>query len=152
LRRCIKSILSCTEALDQALKARLTEDWETEIFEYYASTESGYCGGMECRAHAGYHLNEADMYFEVVDPLGCATLPPGEAGEVVLTTLKREAMPLIRYRTGDCAALLPGPCACGSSVRRLGLIKGRIKRFRDGFEVVEVKKGDYRARYTGQTL
>jgi phenylacetate-coenzyme A ligase PaaK-like adenylate-forming protein len=152
LRGNIKNILSCTESMDETLKEALAQSWETEIFEYYASTESGYCGGIECPAHAGYHLDEADFYFEVVDPLSGGSLPEGVAGEVVMTTLKREAMPLVRYRTGDHAAMLPGPCPCGSRMRRLGRIRGRIRRLQGGFDVVNVRKGGYRARYTGDSL
>jgi phenylacetate-coenzyme A ligase PaaK-like adenylate-forming protein len=152
LRGSVKSILSCTEAMDRALKEAISQCWETEIFEYYASTESGYCGGIECPAHAGYHLDEEDFYFEVVDPLNGKTLPEGVAGEVVMTSLRREAMPLVRYRTGDHAAMLPGPCLCGSRMRRLGRIRGRIRRFQGGFDVVNVRKGEYRARYTGDSL
>ena len=55
-------------------------------------------------------------------------MPHGQAGEVVITTLQREAMPLVRYRTGDVARILPGPCACGSPLRRLGPVLGRIER------------------------
>jgi phenylacetate-coenzyme A ligase PaaK-like adenylate-forming protein len=152
LRGKLKNILSCTEAMDAALKEALAQAWETEIFEYYASTESGYCGGIECQAHAGYHLDEADFYFEVVDPLSGEPLPQGVAGEVVMTALRREAMPLVRYRTGDHAAMLPGPCPCGSRMRRLGRIRGRIRRFEGGFEVITLRKGGYRARYTGGSL
>ena len=53
-------------------------------------------------------------------------MPEGECGEIVITTLTREALPLVRYRTGDVAAVLPGPCRCGSPLRRLGRVVGRL--------------------------
>lgn len=80
---------------------------------------------MECGAHNGYHLREADLLLEIIDPAG-RLLPDGIAGEVALTTLGERAMPLLRYRTGDRAVMLPAPCPCGSPLRRLGRIEGRI--------------------------
>ena len=69
-------------------------------------------------------------------------MPDGTPGEVVFTTLTRRAMPLIRYRTGDLAAMLPGPCACGSLLRRLSRIRGRIARGADGkLDVITLFKG-----------
>jgi phenylacetate-coenzyme A ligase PaaK-like adenylate-forming protein len=64
---------------------------------------------------------------EVVDPLSGRTLPDGVSGEVVFTTLNRQAMPLIRYRTGDIARFLPEDCPCGSILRRLGKVQARKK-------------------------
>jgi phenylacetate-coenzyme A ligase PaaK-like adenylate-forming protein len=89
-------------------------------------TEMGYGGGVECDAHDGYHLREADLFMEIVDPTTGRVLPDGVSGEVVVTTLTRRAMPLIRYRTGDQARLLPDYCPCGSTLRRLGKVQGRL--------------------------
>jgi phenylacetate-CoA ligase len=80
---------------------------------------------VECAARQGYHWREADLYFEIVDPVTGQPLPDGEAGEIVFTTLTRQGMPLIRYRTGDISRFLPGPCACGAVLRRLATIQGR---------------------------
>ena len=96
---------------------------------------------MECRARNGYHLREADLFFEVVDPVSGSPVPDGTPGEVVFTTLTRRAMPLIRYRTGDVAAMLPGPCACGSPLRRLSRIAGRLRRTEAGVDVHTPCKG-----------
>jgi phenylacetate-coenzyme A ligase PaaK-like adenylate-forming protein len=74
----------------------------------------------------GYHLREADLYFEIVDPVEGRPIPDGETGEVVFTTLTRSGMPLIRYRTGDLARFLPGPCRCGTVLRRLSHVRGRL--------------------------
>jgi phenylacetate-coenzyme A ligase PaaK-like adenylate-forming protein len=89
-------------------------------------TEMGLGGGVDCRALAGYHLREADLYFEIVDPVDGRPLPDGEPGEVVFTTLTRRGMPLIRYRTGDLARFLPGSCPCGTVLRRLDHVRGRL--------------------------
>ncbi|MEW6265548.1 MAG: DVU_1553 family AMP-dependent CoA ligase [Thermodesulfobacteriota bacterium] len=101
--------------------------WGCEVFDYYGLTEMGYGGGVECTAHQGYHLREADLLVEIVDPVTGAPLPEGEPGEVVFTTLTRRAMPLIRYRTGDKARLTTAPCPCGGVTGRLGKVMGRFQ-------------------------
>ena len=108
---------SIVRALDRA--------WECEVFEHYGLTETGQGGGVECEAHSGYHLREADLYLEVIDPVTGASVPEGTQGEVVVTTLARRGMPLVRYRTGDLSRFLPGSCACGTALRRLERVRGR---------------------------
>jgi phenylacetate-coenzyme A ligase PaaK-like adenylate-forming protein len=88
-------------------------------------TEMGLGGGVECEALDGYHLREGDLYFEVVDHETGEACPDGAVGEVVFTTLTRRGMPLIRYRTGDIARIIPQPCPCGSSLRRMERVRGR---------------------------
>jgi phenylacetate-coenzyme A ligase PaaK-like adenylate-forming protein len=61
----------------------------------------------------------------VIDPVTERAVPEGALGEVVVTTLSRRAMPLVRYRTGDLSRFLPGPCACGTALRRLERVRGR---------------------------
>ena len=89
-------------------------------------TETGSGGGGECDADDGYHLREADLFVEIVHPATGRVPPDGVSGEVVVTTLTRRAMPLIRYRTGDQARFLPDYCPCGSMLRRLGNAQGRL--------------------------
>lgn len=89
-------------------------------------TEMGYGGGVECSVHNGYHLRKTDLFVEIVDPETEAPLPDGVSGEVVFTTLTRRAMPLIRYRTGATARFLPELCPCGSTLRRMGKVQGRL--------------------------
>lgn len=79
----------------------------------------------ECAERAGLHLQEDHFFAEVVDPATGAALPPGTRGELVLTTLTREAFPLIRYRTGDLTSLDCAPCACGRTLARLARVAGR---------------------------
>jgi phenylacetate-coenzyme A ligase PaaK-like adenylate-forming protein len=86
----------------------------------------GFGGGVECEARQGYHMREADLLFEIVDPKTGAHLGEGEAGEVVFTTLTRRGMPLIRYRTGDLSRFLPGPCPCGTVLKTMAPVRGRI--------------------------
>ena len=89
-------------------------------------TEMGYGGGVECDAHDEYHLREADLFVEIVDPESGSPMPDGVSGEVVFTTLIRRAMPLIRYWTGDTARYLTRPRPCGTTLRRLSRIQGRL--------------------------
>lgn len=123
----LRGVLSSADRLDPALARRVRDAWGCILLDHYGLTETAFGCAVECAAHDGYHLRELDVLVEIVDARSGTPLPPGEAGEVVITTLGREAMPLIRYRTGDMAALLPGPCACGSPLRRLGPILGRLE-------------------------
>jgi phenylacetate-coenzyme A ligase PaaK-like adenylate-forming protein len=107
----------CVELIERA--------WGCEVFEHYGMTEMGLGGAMACEAHDGYHPREADLLFEIVDPRTGAPLPDGEYGEIVFTTLTRTAMPLVRYRTGDMSRFIPGPCPCGSVLKRLARVADR---------------------------
>jgi len=122
----VRSVALCSDYVSDSIVRTLRESWGCAVFQHYGSTEMGLGGGVDCGAHDGYHLREADLYFEVVHPETGETLPPGEYGEVVFTTLTRRAMPLIRYRTGDISRLLPGRCACGSVLRRLERVRHRV--------------------------
>lgn len=126
LRGRLKSALLTTDYVPRALAARVRRAWGCEIFEHYGMTETGLGGGVDCRAHAGYHLRGADLYYEVVQPASGSPLPPGEEGELVVTTLTRQAMPLLRYRTGDMGRLLPESCPCGGVTPRLERVRGRL--------------------------
>jgi phenylacetate-coenzyme A ligase PaaK-like adenylate-forming protein len=83
---------------------------------------------VECQARQGYHLREADLYVEIVDPLTGQVQPEGEYGEIVLTTLTRCGMPLIRYRTGDVSRFIPGECPCGSVLKLLDKVSHSLDR------------------------
>ena len=79
----------------------------------------------ECLERRGLHINEDHFLVEMVDPETLAPVPPGGNGELVITTLTREAFPMIRYRTRDRTSLLPGECPCGRTGRRMGRVTGR---------------------------
>jgi phenylacetate-CoA ligase len=111
-----------TEAQRAEIEARLL----LTAYDNYALSEAmgpGVAG--ECQERQGMHLNEDHFYPEVVEPATGAPLPPGELGELVLTTLSREAAPLVRFRTGDLTRLDFAPCPCGRTLARLGRIEGR---------------------------
>jgi len=101
----------------------LREKWGIQLFSTYGNTElaTSLC---ECKAGKGNHLHPELLYLETVDDDGNRT-PEGEEGELVATTFRSEAMPLIRYRTGDCARLINEPCECGRLTQRIGPVIGR---------------------------
>ena len=123
--RRIKKVLLSTDYVPEALISELTE-YGCRVFTHYGMTEMGYGGGVECEALDGYHMREADLYFEIVDPVTARPVPDGQWGEVVFTTLTRKAMPLIRYRTGDIAAFSPLPCPCGTFLKTMKRVRGRL--------------------------
>lgn len=89
---------------------------------------SEMCGpgvAFECREQNGLHIWEDYYIVEIVDPVTLEPVPEGEVGELVLTTINREAMPLLRYRTRDLTRILPGECPCGRHHLRLDRMKGR---------------------------
>ncbi|MHC1751178.1 DVU_1553 family AMP-dependent CoA ligase [Humidesulfovibrio sp.] len=124
--RSLRSVLSSAEPLPDALRRKVEAAWGCEIFDHWGMTETGYGGGVECAAHSGYHLREVDLLLEIAYPATGEPLRQGETGEILVTTLGRRALPLVRYRTGDAAAWIPGPCPCGSALSRLGRVPGRI--------------------------
>jgi phenylacetate-CoA ligase len=97
--------------------------WGAKVYSTYGVTElaNSLC---ECDAGAGGHLHEEQLHLEILDDAG-KILPDGEIGEVVATTFGIEAMPLIRYRTGDYAAIFSKKCKCGRTTPRIGPIVGR---------------------------
>ena len=121
----VRSALLCTDYVSRAIACALKDIWNCPVFEYYGMTEACYAGGMECAAHDGCHMHETDLLVEIVDPKSGRVLPDGSEGEVVITSLLRRGMPLIRYRTGDISRILPTPCPCGSVLRRLEKIRRR---------------------------
>ena len=108
------------------LGADLERLWGAKVYSTYASSEvvSTFC---ECTAQRGGHQHPDLVVAEVVDARG-RRVPPGTAGEVVLTPLQTEGMPLIRFRTGDVSFLMEEPCPCGRRTPRLGPILGRRKQ------------------------
>ncbi len=122
----IKSMMLCTDYIPQAVARELQQIWNCRVFQHYGMTEMGLGGGNECDVHDGYHLREGDLYFEIIDTGTGNPVMDGEWGEVVITTLTRRGMPLIRYRTGDFSRFIPEPCPCGTVLRRLAPVKERL--------------------------
>lgn len=113
-----KRALISGDACPNAITNRIEHILESRLFPHYGSREMGMAGAITCPAHKGMHLRENHIIAEIVDEAG-HVLPHGETGELVITTIGAEAMPLIRYRTGDYTRILPGACACQSPTIRL---------------------------------
>jgi len=114
------------EPWTDAMRARIEAEAAIEAFDIYGLTE--VCGpgvGIDCRHHCGLHILEDHFYPEVIDTETGEPVPDGTEGELVLTTLSKWAMPMIRYRTRDITTLLPGTCACGRTLRRMRRIGRR---------------------------
>ncbi len=123
----VNIIFITSEYLPLSMRRNLEAFWEAEVYHHYGMTEAGLAMAIECQAHDGFHFNEADFLFEVVDPATGEVLKEGEEGELVFTTLSREGMPLIRYRTGDISRLVRDPCKCGAfTLGRIGTITKRV--------------------------
>lgn len=122
----LKSVLLSTDHVPETIVKTVAKIWHCKVYNHYGMTEMGLGGGVECEAHRGYHLREADLFFEIINPVCGHPLPVGTEGEVVFTTLTRSGMPLIRYRTGDLSRFLPDRCPCGSSLPLLEKVHTRI--------------------------
>ncbi|MEJ2157347.1 MAG: AMP-binding protein [Desulfobacteraceae bacterium] len=115
----IKSIWLGTQNTRRSAAGEIGRAWGCRVYQHYGAAEMCPGGGVQCLARDGFHLREADLFIEIIDPQTCRPLADGTFGEVVVTTLTREAMPLVRYRTGHRAAFMTAPCPCGSQLRRL---------------------------------
>ncbi len=114
------------EPHSDATRQRIEEMYGIQAFNSYGLSEMNGPGvAFECPEKSGMHFWEDSFLIEVIDPRTLKVLPDGEEGELVYTTLTREAMPLIRYRSKDLAAIFPEPCRCGRTHRRISRIKGR---------------------------
>lgn len=124
-KRYIRKVLLSADNVPEVLIRELTEQCGCRVFTHYGMTEMGYGGGVECQARNGYHMREGDLYLEILDPVTGQPVRDGQLGEVTFTTLTRQAMPLIRYRTGDLASFLPDPCPCGTFLKTMSRVRGR---------------------------
>lgn len=117
-----------SERWGEKMRHRIANELGIEIFDIYGLTEIYGPGiGISCEAHHGMHVWEDFVYVEIVDPKTGEVLPDGEVGEIVLTTLRKQGAPLIRYRTHDLSRIIPGACTCeyGSHHPRIDTIVGR---------------------------
>ena len=132
-RRSLRRALVSGDACPESVLTACEELLGSRLFPHYGSREMGMAGAVTCQAHAGMHLRENHIIAEIISPEGIP-LPPGEVGELVITTIGMEALPLIRYRTGDYTSILPTPCPCGSETVRLG----PIRRKNEGFDLCDI--------------
>jgi phenylacetate-CoA ligase len=115
------------EMWSDELRARIERELGIQAFDIIGMTETGGPGlGIDCAARAGVHVWEDHYYVEIVDPVSRCPLPDGREGELVVSTLSREGLPLVRYRTRDVTRVVSrAPCACGRTALRLDRLRGR---------------------------
>ncbi|MEZ0343321.1 MAG: phenylacetate--CoA ligase [Caldimicrobium sp.] len=114
------------EPYTEETRRKIEEMLKVDVFNCYGLSEMGGPGvGFECPVKEGLHLWEDAFLVEIVNPENGEPVKPGEVGELVLTSLNREAMPLIRYRTRDLTRFIPEPCSCGRTHVRIARILGR---------------------------
>lgn len=107
-------------------RKRIEELLGVKAYNCFGMSEMNGPGvAFECKEQNGLHIWEDYVIAEIVNPVTLEPVPDGEVGELVLTTINREAMPLLRYRTRDLTCFLPGDCPCGRTHRRLARFKGR---------------------------
>ena len=129
-RGSLRRALVSGDAMPESVEKQIEKILGSKLFPHYGSREMGMAGAVTCPAHEGMHLRENMIIAEIVDSEG-NVLPKGNYGELVITTVGMEAMPLIRYRTGDRTRILPEPCPCGSVTIRLD----RLRRLEGGAEI-----------------
>ena len=122
----INKLIYGSERTSEAMRQRISEALGAELFDIPGLTELyGPGTGIECRAHDGIHYWADYFILEILDPVSLRPVEPGQVGEMVVTSLCKEAAPLIRYRTRDLCRLLPEPCPCGNPLPRHDRILGR---------------------------
>jgi phenylacetate-CoA ligase len=115
----LKLIFAAGDRMTGIYRDYVQRVWKCPVVLGYGSTEQGGGAGMECLRREAYHLDEFNFYFEIIDP------DPEGYGELVVSTLSRRTMPLIRYCLRDVTRWIPEPCPCGAKLRRIAGIRGR---------------------------
>jgi phenylacetate-CoA ligase len=122
----LKRAVLGSEPYSEMTRKEIEEAFHIDVYDSYGISEvmgPGVSG--ECEKRNGLHVNEDHFIVEIINPQTAAPLRDGEEGELVFTTITKEAFPLIRYRTGDRAFLMPGGCECGRTFVRMSRVKGR---------------------------
>ncbi len=115
-----------SERWGEKMRKRIADELGVQLYDIYGLTEIYGPGiGMSCDYACGMHYWDDYLYFEIIDPKTGRAAPDGEVGELVITTLRKQGAPLIRYRTHDLTRFLPGDCPCGSPYPRIDTILGR---------------------------
>jgi len=116
----LKLILAAGDRMTEVYRSYVEKIWNCPVVLGYGSTEQGGGTAMECLRREGYHLDEFNYFIEILDP------DAEGYGELVVTTLSRRTMPLIRYRVRDVTRFIDEPCPCGATLRRMAKIRGRL--------------------------
>jgi phenylacetate-CoA ligase len=123
---CLRKGVIGSERWGEKMRKRISGELGIELYDIYGLTEIYGPGiGISCKHDCGMHLWTDYFYFEIINPKTGESVPAGETGELVITTLQKEGAPLIRYRTHDLTGEIEGPCPCGSPYPRIDTIAGR---------------------------
>lgn len=123
----LRIVLVGAESYTEETRRKIESAFGADVFNCYGLSEMGGPGvGFECTAKNGIHLWEDTYLVEVINPKTLERVAPGETGELVITSINREAMPILRYRTGDLTSIIPEPCPCGRTHIRVSRFKGRV--------------------------
>jgi len=149
----LKYVVCAGEPWTEEMRQEIQERLFALVTDNYGISEvmgPGVAG--ECLERAGMHVQEDHFLAEVIDPSSGEPVPPGELGELVLTTLTKEAFPVIRYRTGDLCRIIETPCACGRTFRRISRIEGRSDQVVviKGVNIVPERIGDVLEKIKGE--
>ena len=122
----LKTGIIGSERWGAKMRASIEEKLGIQTYDIYGLTEIYGPGiGITCDAHTGIHYWDDYIYLEIIDPVTGENLPDGAWGEIVITTLRKEGAPLIRFRTHDLSRIIPGKCGCGREYPRIDTIEGR---------------------------
>ncbi len=123
----LKKVYMGGEPYSESTRIKIEEIYGVDAYNSYGLSEMNGPGvAFECEVKNGMHIWEDAYIVEMLEPGGGKTLKDGEDGELVMTTLCREATPILRYRTGDLTSIMTGECSCGRTHRRIARIKGRV--------------------------
>lgn len=123
---CLKKGVIGSERWGEKMRKRIADELGVKLYDIYGLTEVYGPGiAINCEYDTGMHYFDDYLYFEVIDPKTGKNVPDGTLGELVITTLKKEGAPLIRYRTHDLTRIMTGECPCGRKYPRIDTILGR---------------------------
>ena len=153
----VKAIGFGAEMWTEEIRQKVEDIFGAKAYNIYGLTElMGPGVGIECEAQNGLHIPEDIYYPEIIDPNTLKNLGPNEKGELVLTNLYREGMPIIRFRTKDITSITYEPCECGRTLARMSRITGRsddmikvkgVAIFPSQIETALLKAGDVEPHY-----
>ena len=125
-RLCLKKGIIGSERWGEKMRKRIASELGVQLYDIYGLTEIYGPGiGISCDYECGMHMFDDYLYYEIINPKTLEPVPDGELGELVITTLKKQGAPLIRYRTHDMTRAIPGDCPCGCKYPRIDSILGR---------------------------
>lgn len=150
----LKRAIAAGEIYSNQTRRRIEELLGIEVFDHYGLCEVNTGIAYECKYHDGLHVLDNYVIAEIINPKTGEVLKPGELGELVLTSLKKEASPIIRYRTGDITKIIPGKCECGRQDYRIDRIHGRMNdtMFIRGIKIDPYELRDFILNMLGDNL